>query len=65
MRKAALGVIAALLRALPEQATVARLWVAAALPLVRDVEAGLQEQLLDQLHAFLLVPAGLCCWPFP
>lgn len=60
VRKAALGVIAALLKALPGQAAPAQLWVTSALPMVRDVEASLQEQLLDHVHTFLMVPAGLC-----
>ena len=62
VRKAALGVIAALLKALPGQAAPAQLWVTSALPMVRDVEASLQEQLLDHVHTFLMVPAGLHLW---
>ena len=58
VRKAALGVIAALLKTLPGQAAPAQLWVTSALPMVRDVEASLQEQLLDHVHTFLMVPAG-------
>ncbi len=58
VRKAALGVCSGLLRALPHEASLAALWVAAALPLVRDVEASLQEQLLDSFHDFVIVPAG-------
>ena len=61
VRKAALGVMAALLRAFPDQATLAQLWVTSALPMARDVEASLQEQLLDHVYTFLMVPAGLVC----
>ncbi|BDA42617.1 probable condensin complex subunit 1 at C-terminar half [Coccomyxa sp. Obi] len=57
VRKAALGVSSGLLRALPQEASLAQLWVAAALPLVRDVEASLQEQLLDSFHEFIIAPA--------
>ncbi|EIE24970.1 hypothetical protein COCSUDRAFT_83663 [Coccomyxa subellipsoidea C-169] len=57
VRKAALGVCSGLLRALPHEASLAALWVTAALPLVRDVEASLQEQLLDSFHDFVIVPA--------
>ena len=59
VRKAALGVMAALLKAFPDQAALAQLWVTSALPMVRDVEASVQEQLLDHVHTFLMVPAGL------
>jgi hypothetical protein len=59
VRKAALGVCSGLLRALPQEASLASLWVAAALPLVRDVEASLQEQFLDSFHDFLIAPAGV------
>ena len=58
VRKAALGVSSGLLRALPQKASLAQLWVAAALPLVRDVEASLQEQMLDSFHEFVIAPAG-------
>lgn len=58
VRKAALGVIAALLKALPGQAAPAQLWMTSALPMVRDVEASLQEQLLDHVHTFIMLPAG-------
>jgi hypothetical protein len=58
VRKAALGVIGSLLRALPGESQLAQLWVQAALPMVRDVEASLQEQLLDQFHEFVISPAG-------
>ena len=58
VRKAALGVIAALLKAMPGQVAPAQLWVTSALPMIRDVEASLQEQLLDHVHTFLMVPAG-------
>lgn len=60
VRKAALGVIAALLKALPGQVAPAQLWVTSALPMVRDVEASLAEQLVDHVHTFLMAPAGLC-----
>lgn len=59
VRKAALGVSSGLLRALPQETSLAQLWVAAALPLVRDVEASLQEQLLDSFHEFIIAPAGV------
>ena len=59
VRKAALVVIAALLKALPGQALPAQLWVTSALPMVRDVESSLQEQLLDHVQTFLMVPTGL------
>ena len=65
VRKAALGVMAALLKAFPDQAALAQLWVTSALPMVRDVEASVQEQLLDHLHTFLMVPAGLSITPSP
>ena len=41
MRKAALGVLAALLKACLDQVALAQLWVISALPMVRDVEASL------------------------
>ena len=59
VRKAALGVITALLKALPGQVAPAQLWVTSALPMVRDVEASLAEQLVDHVHTFLMAPAGL------
>ncbi len=59
VRKAALGVMAALLKALPGHAAPAQLLVKSALPLVRDVEASLAEQLVDHVHTFLTSPAGL------
>ena len=65
VRKAALGVMAALLKALPDQAALAQLWVTSALPMVRDVEASVQEQLLDHVHTFLMVPVGLSTAPTP
>ncbi len=65
MRKAALGVMAALLKAFPDQAALAQLWVMSALPMVRDVEASVQEQLLDHVQTFLMVPAGLSFTPSP
>ena len=58
VRKATLGVMAALLKAFPDQAALAQLWVTSALPMVRDAEASLQEQLLDHVHTFLMVPTG-------
>ncbi len=64
VRKAALGAACGLLRALPDQAALCALWVGAALPLARDVEASLQEALLDSLQEFLIAPAGAgTCWP--
>ena len=60
VRKAALGAACGLLRALPEQAPLCALWVGAALPLVREVEAPLQEALLDSCQEFLIAPAGAC-----
>lgn len=67
VRKAALGVMHGLLRALPQEGRLAQLWVQAALPMVRDVEASLQEQLLDQFHEFIVRPTGLavCLTPSP
>lgn len=58
VRKAALGVSSGLLRALPGEAPLADLWVASALPLVRDVETSLQDQLLDSFHDFIVAPSG-------
>ena len=37
----------------------AQLWVTSALPMVRDVEVSLAEQLVDHVHTFLMAPAGL------
>ena len=59
VRKAALGAACGLLRALPDQALLAALWVGAALPLVRDVEASLQEAALDAFAEFIIAPAGV------
>ncbi|KAK9842050.1 hypothetical protein WJX81_006195 [Elliptochloris bilobata] len=54
VRKAALSAAARLLRALPREASLAALWVRAALPAVRDTEASMQELLLDQFNELVV-----------
>ena len=46
-----------LLAVMPLDAGMSALWVRAALPLVRDVEATLQQQLLDQFYEIFIVRA--------
>ncbi|GAB4813688.1 hypothetical protein N2152v2_000734 [Parachlorella kessleri] len=63
VRKAGLTAAHSLLKALPDQPAVAALWVRAALPLVRDVEASIQEAVLDQFQDLVTgraVAAGAC-----
>ncbi|KAL0028583.1 hypothetical protein WJX79_003483 [Trebouxia sp. C0005] len=57
VRRTGLLAVSRLLRGLPNQTAVTELWVRAALPMARDVEASLQEQLLEQFHDLVLARA--------
>ncbi|KAK9813253.1 hypothetical protein WJX72_011494 [[Myrmecia] bisecta] len=58
VRKVGLSAASRLLRELPYETAMAELWVRAALPMVRDVEASMQEQLLDQFHDLIIARAA-------
>lgn len=63
VRKASLVALSRLLELMPCEAPLCHAWVAAALPLVRDVEAGIQVRLLCERQLLrwvaLVLPASL------
>eukprot|EP00884_Botryococcus_braunii_P006340 jgi/Botrbrau1/15707/Bobra.4_1s0080.1 len=74
VRRASLSAMSHLLKEFPQSQSLARLWIEAALPLVRDVEAAIQESLLDQFNEHVIAPAtkfgsslgrGIQNWPPP